>query len=158
MVVKSEFAAGFGNQVHEFRAPKKTRPRIREVESFVDSARTDTDEVTVVHRGDSVSLDPVFLEALGVIARALEAGERVAVVTGPQDRVISSQEAADILNVSRPHVVKLAKDRVLPHRKVGNRHRFLLSEVVAYDRLESARRNEDLASIAPAEGYSDDDF
>lgn len=85
-------------------------------------------------------------------------GEPVAVVTGRPDREISSQKVADILNVSRPHVVKLAQQGVLPYRKVGNRHRFKYSDVVAYDRRESARRREVLASIAPSEGYGDGDF
>ena len=111
-----------------------------------------------MRRGESAPLDEVLLDAIRVIAHALEAGEQVSVITGPRDRVISSQEAADILNVSRPHVVKLARDGALPFRKVGNRHRFKLSDVLTYDRLETARRNQALTSTAPAEGYSDGDF
>lgn len=35
-----------------------------------------------------------------------------------------------MLNVSRPFVVKLAKDGYLPHHMVGNRHRFYLADVL----------------------------
>lgn len=164
MATKSDFASGFasgfatiGGQVHEVHATQEDA-RARAIEVLADAARTDDDEVTLVHRGESVLLSPAVLEALALVAHALSTGQSVAVVTGHPDREIGSQKAADILNVSRPHVVKLAHDGTLPYRKVGNRHRFKYSDVLAYDRQESARRREVLASIAPAEGYSDADF
>lgn len=71
---------------------------------------------------------------------------------------LTSQQAADVLNVSRPHVVKLARDGILPHRMVGNRHRFLASDIRIYRQREAARRSEILAGLAPEGGYTADDF
>lgn len=72
--------------------------------------------------------------------------------------VMSSQEAADLLNVSRPFVVKLAKTGRLSHRMVGNRHRFDLADVLAYAEKMRTERSEALAATAPAGGYTAEDF
>lgn len=156
VVVTSEFVAGFGTGFTTSAHPRRRgRASARCVRGLCPDRHR---RGNAAHRGESVSLDPVVLEALRVIARALDAGERVAVVTGPQDPAISSQAAADILNVSRPHVVKAGEGRSVAARRVGKRVSFMLFEVAAYGRLESARRNEALASIAPVEVDSDDDF
>ncbi len=71
---------------------------------------------------------------------------------------LTSQETADLLNVSRPHVIKLARDKVLPHRLVGNRHKFLLADVLAYQEKQAAEREESLSALAPKGGYTAEDF
>ncbi len=71
---------------------------------------------------------------------------------------ISSQEAANLLNVSRPYVVRLARDGTLPHRKVGNRHRFIKSDVLAFKSIADARRAEVLADLMQDGTYSREDF
>lgn len=71
---------------------------------------------------------------------------------------VTSQEAADLLNVSRPFVVKLAREGVLKHRKVGNRHRFALADVLEFEARQAAVREEALAALVPEAGYSDQDF
>ncbi len=47
-------------------------------------------------------------------------------------REVSTQRAATVLNVSRPTVVKLIDDGVLPSRKVGSHRRIMLADVLAY--------------------------
>ncbi len=71
---------------------------------------------------------------------------------------LTSQQGADVLNVSRAHVVKLAKQGVLPHRMGGNRHRFLATDIRDFRRREAARRSEVLARLVPEGGYTGDAF
>jgi len=54
--------------------------------------------------------------------------------------------------------VKLARRGVLAHRMVGNRHRFNAADVRVYKEAEGRRREEILGGLAPAEGYSLEDF
>ena len=90
---------------------------------------------------------------------ALARGESVTVVTSPDPETeLSSQEAADLLNVSRPHVVKLARTGAIAHRMVGNRHRFKLSDVQAYDERARGEREMALTALAPEAGYTAEDF
>lgn len=92
-----------------------------------------------------VAVSAGIVEVLRTVTEAVGTGREtvtVFVVSDPDDDAsfeLTSQQAADVLNVSRPHVVKLARHGVLPHRMVGNRHRFLASDVRAYRHREAAR-------------------
>ena len=105
-----------------------------------------------------------IVEMLRTLAEAVGDGSDMVTVFvvgaagGDASVELTSQQAADVLNVSRPHVVKLAKEGLLPHRLVGNRHRFLASDIRDYRQREAARRSEILARLAPEGGYMADDF
>lgn len=102
-----------------------------------------------------------IVDVLRTLAEAVGDGSdmvTVFVVGDDASAELTSQQAADVLNVSRPHVVKLAREGILPHRMVGNRHRFLASDVRAYRQREAARRSEILAGLAPEGGYTAGDF
>jgi len=100
-------------------------------------------------------------ELLGLVAqvcRGVASGRHVKVVVGDdEDADLTSQQVADLLNVSRPHVVKLAKTGELPSHKVGTHHRFKAADVDRYLVAMRARRDEALQALA-AEGYQDGDF
>jgi len=59
-------------------------------------------------------------------------------------------QAAEYLGVSRPHVVKLVKEGVLPHHMVGAHYRIPTRAVLAYGERRKRERRE-LAARATAE-------
>ena len=76
----------------------------------------------------------------------LAAGKAVQVLT--LDKEISTQQAAELLNISRPYLVKLIEDGQFPYRKVGPRRRLYLEDVLAYKAGLDAQRQAALQALA----------
>ena len=131
--------------------PNATTVRDYEVpnQDVVDGAETALAELDVyrpsfdtTEPGELVSLQlnlPTFAARLLFDAlTALAEGHAVTVVPVPAE--LTTQEAADILNVSRPYLIKLLDERKLPYRRVGNRRKVLLEHVLNYKRSDDQFR------------------
>lgn len=104
--------------------------------------KTETGEHTVVVPFQAFEL---FLEVLGQMAN----GNAVTIV--PVHAELTTQQAADLLNVSRPHLVKLLESGAIPFRHVGAHRRIGARDLFSYKREEQTRQAELMAELA-AEG------
>lgn len=101
--------------------------------------------------GDDGAALEIPVDVLDLLARVLAqtaAGDVVAVSTVKAE--LTTQQAADLLNVSRPYLVKLLDQRRIPFRRVGNRRRLLLSDVVAFKHMDEAERRSIAAELTAA--------
>ena len=78
----------------------------------------------------------------------IEMGKGRAVTLVPSDTEITTQQAADLLNVWRPYVIGLIDKGVLPSRMVGIQRRLPLADVLACKADNRARRRVSLDEMA----------
>ena len=88
-----------------------------------------------------VELPAATVALLVEMLEALAAGRGVTLV--PEGAELTTAQAAEILNVSRPYLVRLLDDKAIPHRKVGRHRRVQLEDIMAY-KAESNREREDI--------------
>lgn len=102
--------------------------------------------VTDDNRHEMISFPPGALRVFVDVLTQLGQGRAVTLL--PQRAELTTQEAADYLNVSRPYVVGLIEQNKLPARKVGTRRRIAFEDLVRFDEQDRARRRAALDELA----------
>ena len=77
-----------------------------------------------------VSLPSSVLKLLLEILTKMARGNAVTLI--PINAELSTQQAAELLNVSRPFVIQLIESKLLPSRKVGTHRRILFQDLMLY--------------------------
>ncbi len=95
--------------------------------------------------GHPVSVPDELLEVLATIVKHLQAGDGVSVA--PLHAELSTFEAADLLNVSRPHLIKVLESGAMPFRLVGTHRRVRLIDVLAYRDHQAERSEKALSEL-----------
>lgn len=102
--------------------------------------------------GEQVELPAEIYRILHHVVDALQAG--LAVTIAPVSQTLTTQQAADLLGISRPTLVKYLDTGRIPHSKAGAHRRVLLSDVLAF---QEERREQQHAAIAATSLAADDE-
>ena len=105
--------------------------------------RAETQQIEILDDDGTAHPVRVPMAALRLLVDVLtEIGEGNAVSIIPVHAELTTQEAADVLNVSRPHLVKLLENGSIPFHRTGTHRRVRYQDVIAYKtRIDAERRN-----------------
>jgi excisionase family DNA binding protein len=106
--------------------------------------------------GQQQSLPYVLVRALHMLPTLLAQGDDVALV--PVHKELTTYEAAALLNVSRPFLIKLLDEGTIPSTKVGTHRRVRLRDVLEYRRRRSEKNKrllDEILSFAQQHGGYD---
>lgn len=93
----------------------------------------------------SLNLPVKLFSVLETILELMSEGKAFSVI--PSNAELTTQEAADMLNVSRPFIIKLLERGEIPCHKVGTHRRINLDDLLAYAETSKKMRKEALAEL-----------
>lgn len=96
--------------------------------------------------GERLEVPHILAEIMYQAAEFLAQGRPVTVL--PDEEMLSTQAAADILNVSRQYLVRLVDAGELPAEMVGSHRRLRASDVAAFKAARDAKRSSALDRLA----------
>ena len=135
--------------------PEKTETSNADIVDIVDLLRRCNPNLSegnprlIDKDGKTYDLPANIFEPLLLIAQSLIEGKAVSVM--PLDQVMTTQEAANFLQISRPTLVSLLERGDIPFEKVSRHRRVKLSDVVAYQEAKRREIEEGLAGLFEAE-------
>lgn len=103
-------------------------------------------EISFPESEEPLRLPAKVIEMMAEILSGMSIGRSVAVIQAEME--VSTQEAADFLEVSRPHVVRLLEKGEIPFTKAGTHRRIRISDLIAYQKTLKSTRKKQLKFLA----------
>lgn len=142
-------------------APPEQQAGVAAIVRLLDSAaherRRPAECKLVGPSGDAISVPEALFHVLVRVVEVMARGDAITIV--PVGKEVTTQQAADMLNVSRQYLVRLLDEGRIPYTKTGKHRRLRIEDVLAFrDRRDSERtaRLDGLARMSEEMGGYDE--
>lgn len=102
-------------------------------------------EIEIEETQERITLPMSALRLLSDILKAMSEGNPVSIM--PIATEVTTQKAAEMLGCSRPYLVKLLEENVIPYTKVGRHRRIMFKDVVEYKNKMKAEQKQNIIDI-----------
>lgn len=130
-------------------APPAERPgvvRLHEVLEAIPHTKTRVPACRLVGpNGEEVALPGSVFQLLERVAEVLARGDSITVV--PVGKALTTQQAADLINVSRQYLVRLLDDGQIPFTKTGKHRRLRIEDVLQFKERRDHERGHKLRAL-----------
>ncbi|MGK5448712.1 helix-turn-helix domain-containing protein [Streptomyces radiopugnans] len=113
---------------------------LHQIRSYLEKHRDAPRTGVTVEGVEPLTLPREAVELLATTLAHLAAGRGVSIV--PQNTELTTEQAADLLNVSRPFLIGLLQAGEVEYRKVGKRRRIPVSPLMDYKRRDDEHRRQ----------------
>lgn len=128
-----------------FAATDEDRSVIGQIEQLFERSSSRNPRL-VGSNGEEIELPSSVMRVLRHVVHVMNEDRVVSVV--PTEKDLTTQQAADLLNVSRPFLVKLLDGGKIPFSKVGTHRRVRFDDAMAYKQCRSTERRESLRRLS----------
>ncbi len=119
---------------------------LRSASSKLRTVKDDGVRIKIQDTGEFITIPKKAISLLFAIIANMAEGKSITLI--PSDSELTTQQAADMLNVSRPHIVKLLNKGEIDYKKVGSHRRIRLKDLIKYETKSSHRRDKNLDFLA----------
>lgn len=105
----------------------------------------DADRARITMEGQDLIVPRQAVRLLRDILADMAQGKAVSIV--PTNAELTTQQAANLLNVSRPYLIKLIESNTLPHTKVGTHRRIRFQDLVVYKQALKQQSSEAIDTL-----------
>lgn len=117
--------------------------------SALAQINTESTEIEIEETQDKIIIPSRALKLLSDILKAMSEGKPISIV--PVATEVTTQKAAEILGCSRPHLVKLLEEGVIPFTKVGKHRRIMFDDMVKYKQKMKEEQKKHLIELMNAD-------
>ena len=120
----------------------------QELSAFLET-KAATQKVTLTNKDGAVHQVEIPVSALRLLVDVLTLlGEGNTVNLIPVHAELTTQEGADLLNISRPTFIKLLDEGAIPYHRTGNRRKVNYTDVMAYKAEIDRKRLQSLGELS----------
>ncbi len=124
-------------------SPEQEKQSIQELERTLKDE--DSPAKLVVANGEQITIPESVYQVLRTVVQAMASGHAITVVT--QQPEMTTQQAANYLNVSRPYLIKLLEQCEIPYITVGSHRRVIFEDLKKYKQHRDTERSKFLDEL-----------
>ena len=120
---------------------------VTKLRDFMDEAGVSSERPAslVSPSGEQLEIPTSIYQVLVAAVAAMARGNPVSII--PVHHELTTQQAAELLSVSRPHLVKLLDEGAIPHHKTGSHRRIYFEDLLRYRDVRDAERRRALDEL-----------
>ncbi|HKS71143.1 MAG TPA: helix-turn-helix domain-containing protein [Ktedonobacterales bacterium] len=128
-------------------AKESEQQTLDQIEALLSSANGGTEPPKLVGgQGQEMVLPESVVSLLRQVVHQLARHKVVSIV--PRNRELTTQEAAEILHVSRPYLIRLLDQGAIPYTRTGTHRRIRFDDLMRYKAERDAAREQALDELA----------
>ncbi len=129
------------NSIDEIKKPSKEEQQValesyNVLDAVLKQISSQNPEIEIEETGERIKIPIQALRLLSKILHATAQGQPISIV--PLAMEVTTQSAADFLGCSRPHLVKLLEEGIIPFTTVGRHRRVKFEDLQKYKKAVKA--------------------